>query len=143
MNKSISTWIFISIIVIIILAACGGPGTATELAGTSWKLVSYGAVANPTPAIPEVNATLTFDVQRLSGNAGCNSFGGDYNLSGSEISFGQIVSTMMACQEPLRMQQEQAVLHIFSGTARLNLENNRLTITSSDGIQAVTFVQVK
>jgi len=121
-------------------AACASQDNASGLRGQSWKLVSYGAVNNPTPAVPDARTGLIFGEDgQLSGNVGCNSLGGGYTVRGSQITFDQIVSTMMACSEPL-MQQEGAVFSMLAGTVTFKIEGSTLTIYDKGGANALRFV---
>ena len=117
------------------LAACAGSAPASVVG--DWKLVSYGSPTNPTLAVSNVEAVVTFGSDgKLNGNVGCNSFSGDYKIDGSTIAFGPIISTMMACADPI-MQQESAVLHVFANSATFKIDGNNLTVTSADGSSAV------
>jgi heat shock protein HslJ len=97
------------------------------------QLVSYGDVTNPTPAVPDVATTVKFENGKVSGNLGCNSFGGDYEMKGNTVVFGSIFSTEMYCDAT--STQEQAVFGIFSDGVDLSIQLNGdiLTITSPDG----------
>src|SRR5687768_12904955 len=82
----------------VMISACAG-GTSASLTGT-WELVSYGSPANPTLAAPEVDTSIIFDEgETISGNVGCNDFGGDYRVDGDKITFGPISSTLMMCAD--------------------------------------------
>jgi heat shock protein HslJ len=119
------------------LAACAS--VDVSLAGTSWKLVSFGPKDSPTPALADAAATLTFDKDgKLNGNGGCNNFFGDYKVSGSQVTFGAVGATMMACVEPI-MQQESAVVQVLAGTADAKIDGDTLTIVSSDGASVLVF----
>lgn len=121
-------------ITIFLLAACSST-PKVDLAG-AWKLVSYGDAANPTPALPDVDTTISFEKGQLSGNVGCNSFGGDYKFKGDTITFGSIMSTEMFCEKV--NEQEQAVLRLFSsGSVKAQLDGSLLTLTSADGSSVV------
>ena len=98
---------------------CGGE-TQDLLAG-SWTVVEV----NGALVMPGTEMTMTFEPEaapapetpgafvpgtgRVSGKSGCNSYGAGYTLSGEGVSFGDAVSTEMAC-EPDLMEQEQAFL---------------------------------
>ena len=121
---------------LLMLAACSGANTA-NITG-DWKLVSYGSVDNPTPAIPDVETSITFDSEgQMNGNVGCNGFGGNYEISSDKITFDSIMSTLMFCEGT--SDQEQAVLGVFSDKVGLQfqLNDNTLTITSVDGLSVV------
>lgn len=71
----------------------------TELAAKlngKWKLHSIGGetLAKDVP-IPWIE--LKPEQNRFSGFGGCNSLGGNLELSGDSIKFGRIISTKMAC----------------------------------------------
>jgi putative lipoprotein len=79
-----------------------------------------------------VDASLTFNPDgTLSGNGGCNGLGGDYKVKGDQITFGPIMSTLMACDEP-RMSQEDAVHQVLMDTVSYEIDGNTLTITNKD-----------
>ncbi|MCJ7571080.1 MAG: META domain-containing protein [Candidatus Thermoplasmatota archaeon] len=96
-----------------------------------WQLLSYGNVENPTPAMDDVKASITFKLEgTFGGNVGCNRFGGNYTVNDDYISFNNIISTEMYCEET--WDQEQGVLSVFSQPdLRIQLNNDNLTITNS------------
>ena len=138
------TFTFITLLVAsgLILSACGSNGTSANLKGTSWTLVSYGPAGNQTPAAPGIGTSLIFGMDgQVSGNMGCNSFGGNYELTNGKIVFSQMISTMMACQEP-QMTQETTSFQVMTGTVNFKLEGNTLTIYDASGAMAITLSMV-
>ena len=134
MNKTTFYRMFLILFVGSMLVACA---SASPLTGTTWHLTSYGSASNPTPAVPDVETSLTFDdAGKVSGNVGCNSFGGEYEIRGEKITFNTLTSTLMACEEP-RMQQETAVFNLLTGTLDFKVSGNALTISSADGSSAL------
>jgi heat shock protein HslJ len=120
------------------LSACAAAGSATGLAGSSWELVSYGPVGSQIAAAPGIDTQVDFGSDgRVSGNVGCNGFSGDYEEKNGSLIFDQMLSTMMACDEP-RMSQESAVLQVMNGTARFEVNGGLLTIHAADGGSAIT-----
>mgnify|MGYP001233301070 CR=1 FL=1 len=117
---------------VLILSACASGGASASPTG-EWTLVSYGDASNPTPAISNVETSINFNENgTFGGSVGCNSFGADYKVSGDQITFGSIMSTMMFCETI--SDQESAVLGILSGqTVRYQIDGNQLTLTSADG----------
>ncbi len=139
MKKSMSFWVLLLFMIGSMLAACSG-SASTSLTGT-WKLISYGSPANPTPAVANVETSLTFESDgALSGSVGCNSFSGDYTVDGNTITFGAIAATEMACDEPI-MEQESGVFKVFTNTATFKMDGNTLTILSADGNSVVVLSQ--
>jgi heat shock protein HslJ len=119
------------------ISACAAEDPANALLGT-WTLTSYGPAGSPVPAVEDSGAQLTFNEDgTLAGNSGCNGFGGDYTVEGKEISFGQIVSTLMACEDN-RMQQEEAVHQVLTDTATFEVDGNTLTLTNNDRVLILT-----
>lgn len=127
---------------LVLLAACSSGSTAGSDVTGEWKLISYGDAANPTPAIPKVETSISFDSNgQISGNVGCNSFGGNYEVNGDKIAFNSMMATLMFCEET--SSQEQAVLSIFSDNMKLSIQRNAdtLTITSADGSSVVNLAR--
>lgn len=152
MTKTIFITFALFILAGLTITACVSPKKPEALAGTQWKLISYGSIHNPTPAVPEANTSLTFSKNgKLNGTVGCNSFSGDYVVgpatgqnqgSRNRITFGPVASTLMACPDPI-MDQESVVFQIFSGTTKFTIESDKLTITSSNEETEVTFEQIE
>jgi heat shock protein HslJ len=115
------------------MSACAPSEESRSLVG-SWTLTAYGPVDSPTPAVPDVDATITFNEDgSVAGTTGCNEFGGDYTVEGDQITFGQIVSTLILCPE-LQMAQEEAIYQVLVETATFNIEGDTLTITKNDNV---------
>jgi heat shock protein HslJ len=123
------------------LSACTAKngGSSASLIG-SWKLTAHGSADSPTPAVADSQAGLTFNQDgTVTGNSGCNGFGGNYKVEGDQIMFDQIVSTLMACDEP-RMAQEDVVHKVLTDTATYKIEGNTLTIMNNDLVLVFTSV---
>jgi heat shock protein HslJ len=70
---------------------------------------------------------------RVAGNASCNRFVGGYNLSGEGLSFTQMGTTMMACEEPLGLQ-EARFLELLQAVSRFEISpEGRLVLHTPDG----------
>ncbi|HLO18232.1 MAG TPA: META domain-containing protein [Anaerolineales bacterium] len=111
--------------------------TSASLIG-SWKLTSYGPASTQTPAVADAEANLAFNQDgTVTGNSGCNSFGGNYKVKGDQITFDQIVSTLMACDDP-RMKQEDAVHKVLTDTTTYKIEGNTLTLTNNNMVLILT-----
>lgn len=129
----------IGLLAIMTLAACAG-GSSQSVQG-GWKLVSYGSPANQIPSAPDVETSIEFDSEgRMSGNVGCNGFGGDYTVEGDTITFDQVVSTMMFCEGPVG-EQEAGTLAVLQKSAAFALDGDTLTITSADGASVIVLAR--
>jgi len=108
------------------------------LAAQKWKLVGIGGkqVELSTDA-----PFLNFDGGKMSagGNTGCNVFGGSYELKGTAIKFGQMISTMRACEFEDRMTTERSFLDALQNADRFRIGKNMLFIYKGDE-QLLSFV---
>ena len=103
----------------------------SDIAG-EWQLISYGNAENPTLAIDDVKTSITFKLEgSFGGNVGCNEFGGNYKFNEDYISFTDIVSTEMYCEET--WDQEQGVLNVFS-QPDLKIQHNNENLSITNGI---------
>lgn len=115
-------------LLLISLVLSGCASQEKSLQGT-WMLTGYGPEGATTPVVPDSQASIVFnDNGSLSGSSGCNGFGGEYTVEGDQIKFSGLVSTLMACEEPL-MTQEGTVFKVLNGTASYKIDGNTLTIT--------------
>jgi heat shock protein HslJ len=127
----VKKYLLILIMICLTVSGCAAKENALPLAG-SWRLTAYGPSNSPTPAVPDVEAILNFDADgTLAGNTGCNQLGGDYQVEGDQITFGQIVSTLIGCPD-LEMAQEDSMHQVLTGTASFKIEGNTLTITNNN-----------
>ena len=125
--------IFLLVLTVLTLTACASVSTP-DLTG-AWALVSYGDASHPTAALPGVDTSIQFKDGQMSGNVGCNGFGGEYKLDGNTLAFGPVMSTLMFCEAT--SDQEQGVLALFAADTVLQLSGDVLTITSADGASVV------
>ena len=125
-------------IFLFLLAACGWLGSAVSdpLDDSSWVLVAF----RKTSPIPGTTITATFEDGRIHGSAGCNSYGGTYQVKGDKITVGAIATTMMACLEPKDIIEQEVKFRKFISDAQtFRLIDGQLQIFRSDG-EALTFV---
>jgi len=119
------------------ISACTAGNESASLLG-SWNLTSFGPAASPTAAVAESGAVLTFNQDgTVTGNSGCNGFGGNYKVDGDKITFDQITSTLMACDEA-RMAQESAVHQVLTDTATYKIEGSTLMLTNNHMVLVLT-----
>ncbi|MBW2937099.1 META domain-containing protein [Aureisphaera sp. CAU 1614] len=67
----------------------------------------------------------------IRGNTGCNSFFGSYALDLYALSFSDIGSTEMACDQPI-MDVENAFLNALNNTGSYDIQNRVLTLYSKN-----------
>lgn len=124
------------ILVLALASGCAQRGGTTEtdgspLEGTTWVLTAYGA--EQTPAVEGSNSTLVLNEGQVRGQV-CNGFGGEYALDGSTLTFGQLVRTLMYCEEPAGlMEQEDTALSLLEQVERYSINGSVLEMTGADG----------
>jgi heat shock protein HslJ len=97
------------------------PAAGPKLAGTSWLVETVGGRA----VLAETELTLRFGGNdQITGNAGCNSFHGEFRLSGESLSFGPLASTRKACPEGI-LDQEAGYLAALARTERVRIEGGK------------------
>jgi heat shock protein HslJ len=68
--------------------------------GRTWQLQQQ-LVDGALTAVPDgVVVTLLLEDGTASGSGGCNTYSGAYTLDGATLTFGDLRSTVMACEEP-------------------------------------------
>jgi heat shock protein HslJ len=84
------------------------------------------------PLVPESSSTLQFAAGRASGSDSCNRFAGVYTQDKSALSFGQLVSTQMACAAEV-MEQARTVTAALSTTRSHRINADTLELLGADG----------
>jgi len=107
------------------------PAPAGPLAGTAWGVTAIGAVGG-------TGATLIFTEDGAGGFAGCNNFNADYTADATALSFGPIMTTMMACEQPV-MDFETEYLTALASVASYTTDGKTLTLTDASGAEALTY----
>ena len=139
-------------VLVLTVAACGGtqptqtpvPSGPLNLTGTTWLLIRY---FSPDGALFTVPAAVTpqaaFTADTMSGNAGCNTFNGPYTLTGQDLKLGPMISTQMACQEPIASVENAylAALNVVDKAALL--DNGNLQLWDTEGKTTLVFLKGK
>ncbi|MGN6278215.1 MAG: META domain-containing protein [Sphingomonas sp.] len=129
-----------------LLAGCAHGGTAMndgtsatppKLAGTSWSIANI----NGAPPTATRATEVRFSEDRISGNAGCNSFGGGYTIAGDVMTATQVISTKMACVGD-SMDQESAFFKILGQPMTMTWQDDG-SLTLSDDAGSATLTRGK
>lgn len=122
------------------LAGCAGAGAgdAERLIGTRWLAQSIGGrQASLYPA-----STVRFDIgQRVTGDAGCNTFNGTIGYSGDQLAVGPLATTRKMCL-PEVMAQESAFLQALQTAQRFTVSDWLLTLYAPSGDVAMTLTRM-
>lgn len=100
------------------------------LADTQWDLAQFAPGGTTTLAeVPSVvMATATFTADRISGDAGCNTFTGGYSTEGTSITVGPVATTLMACS-PAVAEVEDAYLALLGAASTYSVSGDTLTMS--------------
>ncbi len=112
------------------LGACTSiSANAATFENSQWRVAAING--ETTPALP--NYRIAFAKGRVSGQFGCNHFGGDYRVSGETLTTGAVAMTEMACSGP-GDHFEGLGLAIIQQPMRLNWTSaSRLTLANAAG----------
>ena len=123
----------------VLLGSCKSGKTALGLEALNgdWNITTV----NGKPATAEKQPFIGLDMQekRLYGCAGCNRIMGSFEAEKpGELSFGQVGSTRMLCQD---MTTEQAVLEALNKVSGYEGTEQELTLTDADGKALLTLAK--
>jgi heat shock protein HslJ len=135
---------------LLLMVACANPPdvvpTPTPEQSTSGPNESEGSVAEQiignwivisvqdTPVSTSVVPTLSLTNEGVvSGETGCNGYGGTYTTDGNGIVFAGVTATLVACEDEAIMAQEAALLEALQTTSLYILESDTLTLTDEAG----------
>lgn len=113
--------------------------TAATLGAYHWQLdtatAADGSAIDALAGNPDAPLQVDFRDGRISVSNACNAMGADYTLEAGEVSFGPMVSTQMACAEPLMAMEREAHTRL-AGSHAMALESGeppRLVLTNGLG----------
>lgn len=118
-----------------VLFACAP--AAPELEG-SWALAELSGDAVP----PGIEITLTVTAgEGISGRSACNRYMGNVQRDGSQVTFGPLGSTRMACPDP-QMMWEDRFLQALESVSRAAREGDQLVLSDRSGETRLLFATV-
>lgn len=113
-----------------------GPLSIADLAGTAWRLLRIDGEGD---VMADTELTAEFSADRVAGTAGCNRYSGSVADGGpAGIAIGPLLSTRMACPEPV-MEQETAYLKRLEEVTQIGFSFGRLRLSSAETPSALLF----
>lgn len=117
-----------------ILFGCSSGSELASLKSTGWQIDS---IAGLTIAPGKKIITLELSsMGNVSGNAGCNNYGGTYTTSGKSIHFMNMYATEKACDN---MEMETAYLKALGKADSYKISGGKLKLYGSGSLLAVFF----
>lgn len=114
------------------------PAQNAGLEETEWVLngIAQGdAVVN---TWVDAGITIKFANGQVGGNAGCNSYGGSYQIDGTNLTLSELVSTMMACEDEVS-QREAEFLAALVTVSQFRTVMNQLILSDAAGQDVLFF----
>lgn len=98
----------------------------------TWKVSKLIGIDN---LIKSPTILIDFESKRINGNAGCNSYGTNFNIEGDHIKFGLPIATKMMCEN---MNIEKTFFTCLHKTAYYKIIDNKLKLYSKEGEEQMT-----
>jgi heat shock protein HslJ len=115
-----------------IIWGCSASDETASIKSTKWELDSLTAIT-----IPPVTKKSTVEFSssgQLSGNGGCNSFGGRYKSSAGKLTTSDITATEMACEN---MQVESNFISALMKNDTYKVKGSKLYLYSNGVLTAI------
>lgn len=116
---------------------------AEELLVGTWAITAVATGDSVDSALDGTEPTITFGEDGdLTMETGCNTAGSSWELDGDELTVDRPRTTLMACDDPQGvMEQEAALLRALESAARVEITPGSLTILDAEGAIAIVAVQ--
>lgn len=108
--------------------------TISSIAGYKWVLIELnGKKAKEDKQMKKMPYIKFGADSTISGNGGCNGYGGKYVLNGaSGIEISDVMSTLIACPDNYVQTQEVGLFKLYREAHHYGIEQNILTIYNAD-----------
>lgn len=128
--------------IIVLAAGVANTAFAGQLPAGNWRLVKYdfgSGFYKPLDSQP-----ITFNVNRnggVGGNTGCNVYGGDYTYVDGKFRVGDLIQTMMACEDPTP-GFEGKYLEVLRSATEFRVRKSMLRVVDKSAKRKLEFVRV-
>ena len=115
----------------------GSAEVTFELTGTRWALVRLGdQQVKISEGRREAYIALNSADESVVGYAGCNRISSTHQSNGSELKFGEVTATTMACDD---LATETALLEAMKSTAGWRISGSQLELLEAQQRSLATF----
>lgn len=111
------------------LAGCTSIAPPPPLAGSEWRVVAINGRTTPETG----PYRMRFERDRLSGQFGCNHFGGEYRLERGVLTTRAVTMTEMACSEPAAGFESTGVRNLALPLRVVWQDSTRVTLSNDFG----------
>jgi heat shock protein HslJ len=124
-----------ALILMFLLAGCSFlTNAASASLDGDWQLQAGTNQGQPVPIVAGSPINLKIDGTQAGGTAACNHYGGQIQISGSRISFGEVIQTEMACLDDQVMASETAYVTALPKVTTAERNGNGLVL-SGPGVE--------
>ena len=110
-----------------LLGACTTvAATPLTFEDTNWQVTAIDGQSTPVSDAYRVQ----FDDGRIGGRFGCNSFGGNYAVTGDTMTAVDVISTLMGCPEPAATFEQQG-LAVLQQPMRIDWQSDQQLVLSN------------
>lgn len=106
----------------------------------AWEVTGYYAGTAITSVLGGATLTAEFRDGTVSGNTGCNTFNGPYQIDGENITIGPLTTTLAACPTPELDQQQANYLNALALARTFEVAAGRLDLFREGDTIAVNYV---
>ena len=110
-----------------------------SLEGASWNLTMFNDGQSLVSLVNDTGINAEFKEGSVAGSSGCNSYNGPFQQDGLNLTFGNLASTLMLCQEEGVMEQETAYLQTIAKVTHYIVEGKQLTLFDAENMVLATF----
>jgi heat shock protein HslJ len=121
------------------------PAAPDLLTGTRWGVIQYNNfVGGIVTLLADTNITIDFGTGgQLSGNGGCNTFFGSFQVDGNNVTIIAPAAASALCVEPEGiMEQETAFLNALQASATYRITGDTLELITAGGQIAVVATRI-
>lgn len=111
-------------------------GDKSPLTGTEWVLYEMDGVKYEPASGKSVTLKLDSKEKSVNGKAPCNTYGGPYTKSSNKLSFGNLFSTEMACDE---LDKENTYFKMMQKVFAYQISGDKLYLFDSTGMVILRF----
>ncbi|HEX6868902.1 MAG TPA: META domain-containing protein, partial [Candidatus Limnocylindrales bacterium] len=100
-----------------------------SLAGSAWTAVLVGGQ----PVVAVSPPTARFDADIIQGTTGCNGYSGPYRYAAGAITFGEVISTAMGCEDPIGATEQRFMAALTKATTVSIEPDGRMVLDGPGG----------
>jgi heat shock protein HslJ len=130
---------FALLVVLVVVAACGGRVRVPRFAEHHWRLVELDGEPVRRGGDERSPYLMFHGDGRVSGFGGCNRLAGTYEANGDRLTLGPLAATKMACADV--MDIESAFLAALGRVRRWKLESGRLGLFADGNSPLAVFAE--